>query len=423
LKQDANGEKLTPHERKGLHAKLINTIARLVWLSKHSGLADADVDEDSNEFVEAELYANELLSHYLEHAGIHDLTKRMGRDLREAAKLMTPDEARYLVDAFYIIQEDRKRSDNQVRSLNENEEPNQVLTWFADLSRFSEGQIKNALHAYARNHKAGQWMLAQKGIGPVLAAGFLAHIKIEKAPTAGHIWRFAGMDPTVKWEKGQKRPWNAGLRVLCWKASRSFVRTSGEPGYYGQLYYERKEYEQEKNERGDYAQQATDALAAKNFGTDTQARKWYTGEWVHSRTLNPAFKNELKDAVDKAGVSGLEAKADKIIQGIHEKYAGRGADVIAAHIEKDEELKKLTQDIAGLTVQATAPVEAKYKALPLRPMLSPGHIDARCRRYVVKMFLAHLQEEWYEIHYGKPAPLPYPISHLGHVHKHTRPGK
>src|SRR5581483_161544 len=25
------------------------------------------------------------------------------------------------------------------------------------------------------------------------------HIDIEKAPTAGHIWRFAGLDPTLRW--------------------------------------------------------------------------------------------------------------------------------------------------------------------------------------------------------------------------------
>jgi hypothetical protein len=49
----------------------------------------------------------------------------------------------------------------------------------------------------------------------------LARIDIVKAPTAGHIWRYAGLDPTVRWNKGEKRPWNAGLKVLCcpWRGS------------------------------------------------------------------------------------------------------------------------------------------------------------------------------------------------------------
>ena len=38
-----------------------------------------------------------------------------------------------------------------------------------------------------------------RGIGPVIAAGLLANIDIKQAPTVGHIWRFAGLDPTNKW--------------------------------------------------------------------------------------------------------------------------------------------------------------------------------------------------------------------------------
>jgi hypothetical protein len=47
----------------------------------------------------------------------------------------------------------------------------------------------------------------------------------------------------------------------------------------------------------------------------------------------------------------------------------------------------------------------------------PGQIDARARRYAVKLFLAHMHGVWYERHFGKPAPKPYPIAILGHVHE------
>jgi hypothetical protein len=48
--------------------------------------------------------------------------------------------------------------------------------------------------------------------------------------------------------------------------------------------------------------------------------------------------------------------------------------------------------------------------------LPPGQIDARARRYAVKLFLSHLHEVWYKAHFGKAPPLPYPIAILGHAH-------
>jgi len=62
-----------------------------------------------------------------------------------------------------------------------------------------ENQIKRSLDKFTDHHPVGKWMKSIHGIGPVIAAGMLAHIDIEKAPTAGHIWRYAGLDPTVVW--------------------------------------------------------------------------------------------------------------------------------------------------------------------------------------------------------------------------------
>jgi hypothetical protein len=48
--------------------------------------------------------------------------------------------------------------------------------------------------------------------------------------------------------------------------------------------------------------------------------------------------------------------------------------------------------------------------------LPPAHIDARARRYAVKLFLSHLHGEWHQRYFGKPAPAPYPIAFMGHTH-------
>lgn len=197
---------------------------------------------------------------------------KLTKDLKAAAAQMSDDEARFLVDYYYIAQEDRKRSTNQVRALDESKEPNAVIGWLAAQSEALEDQIKKALDVYTKNHMMGAWMRQIVGIGPVISAGLLAHIDIEKAPTVGHIWRYAGLDPTSKWEKGQKRPWNAGLKTLTWKAGQSFMKFSGRDDcYYGHVYKQRKAFEIERNARGDNKDLA-EALKG-NFSKTTDAYK------------------------------------------------------------------------------------------------------------------------------------------------------
>lgn len=254
------------------------------------------------------------------------VVRKLTRDLANAAKTMTVKEARFLVDNYYAMQRNRIRAGGQQMAMST--EPHETLSHLHEQSKLLEEQIKRALHVYAENKPIGQWLMGITGIGPVIAAGLLAHIDIEKAPTVGHIWAFAGLDPTKVWEKGKKRPHNAGLKVVCWKAGHSFMMNSGrESCFYGKLYKERKALEIERNNNGLFAGQAADILAKKKFDKSTDAYKAYS--------------------------------------------VGK---------------------------------------------LPPAHIDARARRYAVKLFLAHLHEVMYRERYGTAPPLPYPIAHLGHAH-------
>jgi hypothetical protein len=159
-----------------------------------------------------------------------------------------------------------------------------------------EGQVKRALDAYTTQQEVGRWSKTVVGIGPILAAGLIAHIDIEKAPTVGHIWRFAGLDPTVTWEKGQKRPWNATLKTLCWKIGESFVKVSGhDEDVYGKLYLERKAFEQARNVAGELADQAARKLERFKIGKDTDAYKAYVQgllppAHIHARAKRWAVK-------------------------------------------------------------------------------------------------------------------------------------
>jgi hypothetical protein len=198
--------------------------------------------------------------------------KRLKRDLVEAAITLTDQEARFLVDAYYLSQDGRKRANSQIAAMSA--EPHSLIAYVAESNETIENQIKRALQRYSENHPVGRWMMSIFGIGPVISAGMLAHINIDQAPTVGHIWRFAGLDPTVKWEKKTKRPWNAALRTLSWKVGQSFMKFSGnEACTYGALYRKRKAFETARNESGQNAVTAAAILLEKNFKKNTEAYK------------------------------------------------------------------------------------------------------------------------------------------------------
>jgi hypothetical protein len=235
--------------------------------------------------------------------------------LREAARSLSDDEARFLVDAYYMMQRDRIRAGNQVRALSESKEPNDVLTWLGEQSATLETQIKGALGKYSQASVVGAWAESICGIGPVLSAGLLAHIDIQKAPTVGHIWRFAGLDPTVTWEKKNKRPWNARLKTLCWKIGESFVKVSGnDADVYGKVYVARKAQEVERDAAGQFAAQAAAMLTAKRFRDETGAKKAYESGHLpaghlHARAKRYAVKLFLAHwhAVAYRGAFGTDA--------------------------------------------------------------------------------------------------------------------
>lgn len=172
------------------------------------------------------------------------------------------------------------------------------MQWLLNQNSTLEKQVARALDAYSGSHKAGQWARAQKGIGPVIAAGLLAHIDIHKAETAGHLWSYAGLssNPNKEWKRGQSRPWNAQLKKLCWKIGESFVKVSGyDDAVYGKVYLERKALEQQKNDAGDYADQAAAKLEKFNIGKTTDAYKRYSQgklppAHIHARAKRYAVK-------------------------------------------------------------------------------------------------------------------------------------
>jgi hypothetical protein len=202
---------------------------------------------------------------------------KLTKDVKQSVTALSSSDIRYLVDMYYQLQRYRISAKNQVRSQIDAGEPCEALEFFGSNFETLEKNMKSILETYAKSQEIGRWMLSICGIGPVIAAGLMAHIDIKKVHTAGAIQRFAGLDPTCEWNKGEKRPWNAKLKVLCWKIGQSFVKTSNrESDVYGHIYRIRKAYEQEKNEAGEYADQAAAKLKKYKIGKDTDAYQFYS---------------------------------------------------------------------------------------------------------------------------------------------------
>lgn len=320
-----------------------------------------------------------------------EAVNRLTKDLKKAAQTLSRDEARYLVDAYYSMQGDRIRSGNQVKALTKSEEPHATLAWLAENAGVLERSIASALDTYGNIFLVGRWAKEIYGIGPIITAGLLAHIELEpwfcavahekmkkractkehphgprcttiQVATAGQIWRFGGVDPSVTWEKKTKRPWNASLKTLFWKIGESFMKTSGrDEDVYGHVYVARKEYEIRRNYNGELSQQAREKLAKFNIGKTTDAYLWYSG------CLTVAHAREIANAP----------------------------------LDKRE---GMARDLAG---EPQSGLE----------MLPPAHIKARAQRYATKLFISHYHAVAFRDHFGYQAPASYMLTQaMGHAH-------
>lgn len=205
--------------------------------------------------------------------------QRMSRDIRAAANVLSDQEARFLVDAYYQMQEDRIRSAHRRRQMDESKEPNLVIGWLEEQSTTLESQIRGALDKYTKSKEIGRRLRSVKGIGPVISAGYIANVDIRKANTAGKLWKYCGVAPGFdKRVRGEKMTFNPALKRLTFLVGESFKRLSpdDESAFYRKIYDARKGYESAKNEAGDYAEQAKAALEQKKYGKETEAYKAYS---------------------------------------------------------------------------------------------------------------------------------------------------
>jgi hypothetical protein len=203
-----------------------------------------------------------------------------------------------IVRAYYQLQRPRIAFDAQARALRDEGLPDDLPDFFYRQLNRLEGQVRATLGEWASQFDAGQWLQRIHGVGPVISAGLLSHLDITRASAASHFWSFAGSNPEMVWNRGERRPFNADLKSLCWRMSDSMVKHRNDTDrsgnyvcYYGRHYQAKKEQLIARNDRGGFAELAAKTLAERTFRdletkavyeagripdgrVDAQARRW-----------------------------------------------------------------------------------------------------------------------------------------------------
>lgn len=320
-----------------------------------------------------------------------ETVQKLTKDLIKASNTLGRAECRYLVDLYYALQGFRISTNNQIRSIvkSEVDEPHETIKFFASQFELLENEIKKALKAYVQQQEIGKWLMSITGIGEVISAGLIANLDIEKAQTAGAFWRFCGLDPTIEW-LGKERATKLIEEVVGTK----------------------KEYDVE-----DFAKLAV----ASNWGFDGFV-EYFKKLDKNGKPIKPTKTNLVKllsrvpynqkmhSLMYKIGESFVKVQNNE-----NDIYGKIFAQRKAIERAKNENLEYAEQAKAKLERYKIGKDTEAYKFYS-QGMLPPAHIHARARRYAVKIFISHLFDVWYRLHYNQEPPKPFAIGILNHVH-------
>lgn len=208
----------------------------------------------------------------IEKESVIEFVNRLNKDHLAAAKTLGRDELKWLLKTYMKIQADRTAAQRSIKFFDRDGKPHILLDFVHTQHLTMEKSTLNLIkrYVYSCNHPAMDWMRQVYGVGPVIAGYMFANIDITRSPTPGHILSFAGLNPNMVWNKGEKRPYNSTFKKVCFYLGQAIIKSKNrvEGGtFYGNLYDMRYAYEMRKNLRGDYADQAAKYLATKYKGT------------------------------------------------------------------------------------------------------------------------------------------------------------
>ena len=328
-----------------------------------------------------------------------ELLQKLTKDVKNNSKTLGKQEVRYLVDLYYSLQSFRIITNNQIRAISQSnvDEPHETIAFFAKNFEILENDIKKVLNVYTDNDPIGRWCKSITGIGEVISAGLIANLDITNKPTAGHFWSYCGLNDNNRQWIGREKTKKIIDEILGDKKSKDItyedfvkccVATKWKP---------------------ENLIEATGKDGKKIFlnaeGTEYKFKK----EDIIAQCSKRPYNAKMKTLLWKLGQSFVKVSNNP--NDIYGKiYQYRKAYEQAKNENLDyKEQAEAKAKIVGKNTLAYA----SYK----EGRLPAGHIQARCERYAVRIFLSHLHQIMYLVEYGEMPPKPYAIQILGHSHE------
>lgn len=394
----------------------------------------------------------------------------LSKEVKESAVTVTRNEARFLVDTYYQMQQARIAADGQIRSITQGSDDNEIeiplaLKWVSANMRNQEAQIKKMLEKYVDSLPVGRWALATKGIGPILAAGCLSYFDINKVNHYGQFLSYCGLNdynnPWLGTEKAKKLAndiYNElkeadelvecnvsveyGKKVLS-KLSKCDNYGAGKIAEYCSKDKKMMELYNDLMAANDGDIDATEDYIIRKFINPnavtevvivkTAAKTKRTRAVVVNGLYN-MIKNKNPKAIQytKTHLAGYLAKppyniaAKQLIYLIGEafvKVSGK-PDSLYGRLYRERKAYENTNNENGvykhlaeeaLTTKNYGKDTASYQAY-IEGKLPPTQIHRRSKRYAVRIFISHLFEAMYmDKHKCKVPHEIYPMAYMGHT--------
>lgn len=330
------------------------------------------------------------------------MAERLSKGLKqEIVNIVNPDRdlIKMLVSTYYEQQKARIALRNRVRAIEKGEKKGSMdmCNWLLKGHVVMEVGCKQALELILQHSEIGQWLLQITGIGPVIAAGCLAHFNIEGRQYASQFISYAGLnDNNVPFigRVGAEKAMKEVLKMFPAEVDNDTF-TDEMAIEFTKLIGRRFEY-------------------IREHGWDSVNSRWDKTGMIAAAAKIP-YNATLKMLMWKIGQS--------FFMNCHNEKSMYGAIYVNRKIyesKKNDALEYKDQAEKALRDKNYGKDTTAYSEY-IQGRLPKQHIDMRARRYAVTKFVSHLFEEMYRVHNNKQPPVYYILANEPDKHKDILP--
>ena len=315
------------------------------------------------------------------------------------------NEARFLIDNYYQIQNMRITAASQLRALqqgadtnssnkNIGEEKLSSLTFVYEQYVAMEANAKALLDAYCESNPLSRWASKVTGIGPVLAASLPAYLTIKKEPDgstkmhAGSWWAYAGLNDNNKPWLGKEKSTKIVEDVIAEYGSlndEAMLAICGRTGWnldhYKNFAPKDKKGCYKVDKKGNVTWDKSAVIAASSvipYNKELKVVCYKIGSSFHK------LCNNDKSLYGRLFKERLQYETEMNQKGA---YAEQAKKILSEKNFKDKETREIYES----------------GKLPI------SHIYRRCERYVTKLFISHAFECAYWNEYHEMPARPYAL--------------